>query len=293
MTPLTMRMRRYHRQQGSKRWVSYRVTSVVYASVSIFKSRAIVCLNLSQRHQSQSQHMLRLSKAAYSATGSLSTSDDSNLSRIEKSPESTFWNAIPPKSSGPISSIPAVHRIDEETGPLPPGAYRSIGLEDDRDAARVCLISAGIYPPAQPNIGYDVWTEGVKNCQKLIDSGFNSFSVRGKRGSFRSHNSEQKNINRRLINSLLSSEHTDRNEAESQFYHRLRENTPSSVLRSCHFMVKMEMPSILSMADPILDKNKPVPSVPFGNGWMVRKSISDALLRVKTECLDNVQLECK
>ncbi|KAL3800328.1 hypothetical protein HJC23_003624 [Cyclotella cryptica] len=286
-------MRRNHRRRESKRWMPYRATSVLHASLLICKNRTVVCWNASPCHQSLSRHVLGASKASSSGTESFSISDPSNELRIEKSPESTFWNTIPQKYSDLPSSIPAVHRIDEETGPLPPGAYRSIGGEDDVDAARVCLISAGIYPPEKTNSGYDIWTVGVKNCQKLMDSGFNSFSVRGKCGNFSSNNSEgrRKNSNRRSTKSPISTEPADRHESESQFYHRLRQNTPLSILRSCHFTVKMEMPSVLSVPDPILDKNKPVPSVPFGNGWMVRKSISDALLRVKTECLDNVQLK--
>ena len=68
-------------------------------------------------------------------------------------------------------------------------------------------------------------------------------------------------------------------------------------------MVNLEIPSVLSDVDPNASlgykggsggvRDMEETRVPFGNGWMVREGVSDALLRVKGECLDTVILECK
>eukprot|EP00970_Alexandrium_tamarense_P019378 scaffold13967_cov200-Alexandrium_tamarense.AAC.3 len=221
-----------------------------------------------------------------------------------KSPESSFWNVIPDTSSASSSSssLPAIHQLDHETGILPPGAYRTINNDDGRDTLTQSLISVGIVPPSNRNDGKNIWKEGVKNCQNLIDSGFNTFRVNdgygghqlessthgGKRGS-KSPSSIAMEQKRKT-----TSRTERRHESEAQFYQTLRHNTPFSVLQSCHFMVNMEIPSVLSEVDPLFKKNSRESSaVQFGNGWMVRESVSNALLRVKGECLDTVVLECK
>jgi hypothetical protein len=84
-----------------------------------------------------------------------------------------------------------------------------------------------------------------------------------------------------------------RHQAESKFYRKLRQNTPSSVLRSCHFMVNLELPLALSGIALISGMENEIAQAPFGNGWMLRESVSSALLRTKSEHLDSVVLECE
>ena len=81
-----------------------------------------------------------------------------------------------------------------------------------------------------------------------------------------------------------------RHQAEKDFYHILQQSTPSSVLRSCHFSVTLEIPSILSVESNRMNTDT---VHTYGNGWMVREDISNALLRTKRDCLDSVVLECK
>ncbi|KAL7513526.1 hypothetical protein ACHAXN_010748 [Cyclotella atomus] len=229
-----------------------------------------------------------------------SVSGEKDVIQIKKSAESSFWQATP-QSSSESSSLPAIHGIERETGSLPPRAYQTIASERG-DESNICLIGVKIRPPANPNQGDDIWTEGVKNCQKMIDSGFNSFSVGNSYGGvlpIEAKQIDKTRVTKQYLEAAkkLQDQYTattlQRHAYESNFYSKLRQNTPSSVLRSCQFAVDMEIPSILHVSDPILDKNKPAPSVSYGNGWAVRKSISDALLRIKTDCLDSVILEYK
>lgn len=263
---------------------------------SVLFSHALVShqvkVMISRKYQPQ-QPLLRLQSTKQSGTGH--NSGATSYSE-KKSPESTFWTAItqPNTTTSPSDGIPAVHGLDKETGPLPPGAYRNI----DKDVVSPCLITVGIHPPSDANDGQDVWREGVKNCQKLMDSGFNTFRV--------NNSYEKSGVDKGLRKkkrskspSSVAMEHarqrasqTDiKHQAEINFYQSLRQSTPSSVLRSCHFMVDMEVPSILSVDSYMAKAEKPLSPVPFGNGWMVRESVSNALLRTKGERLDTVVLE--
>jgi hypothetical protein len=273
----------------NRRWTP---PSVFCISTLICKTTTVSCLAF--RNQSH-YHALRRPNTCLLASDS--SSDKTEFLQIETSAESSFWNAIP-HNSVPSYSLPAIHQIDRETGQLPPGAYRTIECENTIDEVRTCLIAIAIRPPTDTNSGDDIWTEGVKNCQKLIDSGFNTFSVGDKCIKESSKSGHKSRAPKKPpIATDYQEQYTphtiERHESETQFYHKLRQSTPSSVLRSCHFGVKMEVPSILSTIDPRAAKKQPIPSVPFGNGWMVRKSVSDALLRVKSDCLDTINLECK
>jgi len=190
-------------------------------------------------------------------------------------------------------------RIDREIGPLPPGAYRKIDIDDGNDVVSPCLIAVGINPPSNANDGKDVWREGVKNSQKLIDSGFNTFRVNNSHEKYKKKKENGSASRKRKSPSSIALEKMQqrtfrteiRHQAETKFYHTLQQNTPSSVLRSCHFMVNLEVPSILSENSVTRGSEKELAPVSFGNGWMVRESVSSALLRTKGESLDSVSLE--
>ncbi|KAL3822740.1 hypothetical protein ACHAXA_001005 [Cyclostephanos tholiformis] len=215
--------------------------------------------------------------------------------RSQKSSESTFWIAIDRKNqTSPSDSIPATPNLDRETGPLPPGAYRHPNSDDGTYAIAPCRITVGIRPPSNSDVGEVVWIEGVKNCQNFIDSGFNTFRVND--CDMKLENRRRRNIGRRSCLSIALEQMQQRtmktearHEAEENFYSKLRHCTPLSILRSCHFMVNMDIPFILS--EDIRGMESEIPSVSFGNGWMVRESVSSALLRTKGECLDSVVLE--
>ena len=67
-----------------------------------------------------------------------------------------------------------------------------------------------------------------------------------------------------------------------------------SVLGSCHFIANVEVPAILStQQQKYSGVDEEQNSVPFGNGWMVRESVGNALKRAKCETLGSVVLECK
>ena len=225
----------------------------------------------------------------------------------KKNPESNFWIAIEQNNTLVSDRIPAIPQLDKETGTLPPGAYRH-RCGDKDDVVAPCLIAVGIQPPlsnnANSNDSGDMWIEGVKNCQKLIDAGFNTFRVNNcyeyDKGTSNISKiiGRKKNKRRRSPSSIAlerMKQHTMqiemRHNTEKHFYHLLQQSTPLSVLRNCHFSVNVDIPSILSR--DIIGIDQDTSHTPFGNGWMVRESISNALLRTKRECLDSVVLECK
>ena len=227
----------------------------------------------------------------------------------KKNPESNFWIAIEQNNTLVSDRIPAIPQLDKETGTLSPGAYRN-RCGDKDDVVAPCLIAVGIQPPlsnnANSNDSGDIWIEGVKNCQKLIDAGFNTFRV----DNFNCYEYDKgtsniskiigrkKNKRRRSPSSIAlerMKQHTMQSEmrhnTEKHFYHLLQQGTPPSVLRNCHFSVNVDIPAILSQ--DIIGIDQDTSYTPFGNGWMVRESISNALLRTKRECLDSVVLGCK
>jgi len=236
------------------------------------------------------------------ATTAASSNVDAN--ETNKSAESTFWLAVPDATSASnngTSKFPAIPGLHRESGPLPSGAYKQVVREDD--TIKSCLIAIGIRPPLNTDDGNVVWVEGVRNAQKLIDSGFNTFVMTnpdgkspmdGKKTKQRGGGSPSKYMiareKQRQLDRFLRI--NSRHEAEQNFYNALQQNTPPSILRSCHFMVNLDVPSILS-TDHQKGVDEDQPAVPFGNGWMVRESVGDALRRIKGETLGSVVLECK
>lgn len=213
------------------------------------------------------------------------------------SPESNFWAAIAGNTTLTTSNtLPAIHGLDKETGPLPPGAYRSI----DGEVAAPCHISIGVRPPPDAkHIDDEVWKKGVSNCQKMIESGFNTFRMNTNSEHIKQRNNRHKTRGRprspaSIALGRLQQRHLQtelRHEAETVFYRTLRRNTPASILRSCNFMVHLEIPSSLSEASAMPKRDKDLSPLVYGNGQMVRASISDALLRTRGESLDSIVLE--
>ena len=233
-----------------------------------------------------------------------------DTNETSKSAESTFWRTVPtsssPSENGTSHKLPAIAGIDRETGPLPPGAYKQIG---ERDSITPCLLGIGIRSQVNSDDGNEIWKEASKNCQKLIDSGFNTFVMNNpaaddlksaplnkkktiRRGEIDKTKTMIALEKQRKQNLVLKTK--IRHEAEENFYKVLHQNTPKSVLRSCNFMVNLEVPAVLSTEHTKysgIDEEQATMS--FGNGWMVRESVGNALKRVKEETLGSVVLECK
>eukprot|EP00578_Thalassiosira_sp_NH16_P025839 CAMPEP_0181086678 /NCGR_PEP_ID=MMETSP1071-20121207/5874_1 /TAXON_ID=35127 /ORGANISM="Thalassiosira sp., Strain NH16" /LENGTH=489 /DNA_ID=CAMNT_0023168529 /DNA_START=62 /DNA_END=1528 /DNA_ORIENTATION=+ len=260
-----------------------KLNRLILASI-LLHSFALVNRHVQSRHRAHRQiALLRLQ----------------SIDSSQKTPESNFWFASTQKNA--TGGVPAIPQLVHETGYLPPGAYCSSGSTDSKASASPCLIAIGIQPPLNAD-GEHVWREGVKNCQKLIDSGFNTFRVNDchdENEDSKSKSHTNKRSKRRKSPSSIALEQfmhdtlrTEiRHQAETKFYDTLRKSTPPSVLRSCFFMTNLEIPSILSEDTVIAGSSKDASPVPYGNGWMVRESISETLLRTKGECLDSVVLE--
>ena len=281
-------------------------SQVAKYSLLILTSAVLVCscscALISQHRHSNSRLSLHQSSALFvSKPLDSKATDILSISGQEKSPESNFWVAKSQDTTDSSSKdIPAIHGLDRDGGSLPLGAYQKV---DDYVAAP-CLISIGIQPPADKEGGKEVWREGVKNCQKIIDSGFNTFRVNNCHSAARNRKEKKKPNGRsrkRKSPATIALEKLQqrsmqteaRHDAETNFYHTLRQSTPSSVLRACHFKMNLEIPYILSDELDIPKADEERMPVPYGNGWMVRESVGNALLRTKGECLDSVVLECK
>jgi hypothetical protein len=241
-----------------------------------------------------SHHLFRVNRVHRRLRHLLHGDSSSQVSR-----ETNFWIASSQNNTFSSSkNIPAVSRLDRETGPLPPGAYLNSIRAESRGTTASCLITVGIRPPSYSDAGEDAWKEGVRNCQQLIDSGFNTFRINN---SHEMWEGKKKQSNRKYSPSYdalermqqLTVNTENRHQAEEQFYRKLRQNTPASVLRTCHFMVNLEMPLVLSGVMLIPGMENEIEQASFGNGWMVRESVSKALLRTKKESLDSVVLECE
>lgn len=205
--------------------------------------------------------------------------------------ESDFWIARTQNNTSLDScKLPAIPQLDKETGTLPPRAYY------DKD--QNCLIAIGIKPPSNAirNTDGDIWREGVKNCQRLVDSGFNTFRMNDYYEMCNNNeNKKSRYKNKQRSPSSIAIEQMKqhdmqremRHEVEKNFYSALQHSTPKSVLQSCHFSVLMDVP--LALTSQIEGD-----TVQYGNGYLVRESISNALIRTKTDCLDSVVLRyCK
>lgn len=230
-----------------------------------------------------------------------------DANETSKSAESNFWRTVPtsPSPENGTSKLPAIAGIDRETGPLPPGAYKQIG---EKDSITSCLIGIGIRSQVNSDDGNEIWEEASKNCQKLIDSGFNTFIMNNpaaddlkstslsKKKTIRRDEIDKAMIaleKRRKQNLVLKTK--IRHESEEHFYKVLHQNTPKSVLRSCNFMFNLEVPAVLSTEQTKYSgsEEEQATTMSFGNGWMVRESVGNALKRVKMETLGSVVLECK
>ena len=172
---------------------------------------------------------LRCSPRVLLVMRSSSVSHQADLLEMQKSRDSSFWRVMPqPKS--PLSSLPALHGIDRETGRLPPGAYQTNGSDDDSES-HMCLIGVKIRPPTNSKQGDDIWTAGVKNCRKMIDSGFNTFNVGNTHETTTSNNKTQDDRNgltkqsiaaAKKLQDLYTAEIRQRHDSETQFYKYLR-----------------------------------------------------------------------
>jgi diketogulonate reductase-like aldo/keto reductase len=252
------------------------------------------------RHHIISMFMLAPSLVLLSCSALSLLDGETSPRTVSASPETNFWTARTQNNTSCLSSdsIPAILRLDRETGPLPPGAYHKSTI-DEREVTAPCLITIGITPPTQTDdAGEDVWREGVRNCQTLIDSGFNTFRVNNChfiRNKMNKGDNRKRSPVSAALDSMqqLATNTENRHQSEAKFYQKLRQNTPSSVLRSCHFMVNLEMPLALSGLAQLPGMENEITQAPFGNGWMLKESVSSALLRTKRECLDSVVLECE
>ncbi len=265
-------------------------------------------ISISKRTKNiNTQNPLLQSSPTRSWTRFHATTSIIDANETSKSAESNFWRTVPtsPSPENGTSKLPAIAGIDRETGPLPPGAYKQIG---ERDSITSCLIGIGIRSQVNSDDGNEIWEEASKNCQKLIDSGFNTFIMNNpaaddlkstslsKKKTIRRDEIDKAMIaleKRRKQNLVLKTK--IRHESEEHFYKVLHQNTPKSVLRSCNFMFNLEVPAVLSTEQTKYSgsEEEQATTMSFGNGWMVRESVGNALKRVKMETLGSVVLECK
>ena len=194
---------------------------------------------------------------------------------IEKSPESSFWYTV--VSSAKEEVLPHAPYLDSD-GPLPSNAYQILSAKSD-DALRynkksTCLmtVSVGLDIPNYSNINTYLSEKPVDSdsiidgMHHLIDSGFTSFQFDNNSGP------------------------TMQTWGESEIYGKLKRMTPPSVLDSCHLSTRVNVPKSMRMEE--MQKNSRV-GYGYGRGEIVRRAISNSLLRMETDCLDSVQVVCE
>lgn len=106
----------------------------------------------------------------------------------------------------------------------------------------------------------------IDGMHHIIDSGFTSFQFDNNSGP------------------------TMQTWGESEIYGKLKRMTPPSVLDSCHLSTRVNVPKSMRMEE--MQKNSRV-GYGYGRGEIVRRAISNSLLRMETDCLDSVQVVCE
>ena len=155
------------------------------------------------------------------------------LGNTEKSEESSFWYGVKGGSlPQPEDVVPYQEKLDY-SGPLPYGSYRVLGREE-YGAKPVCLLSIAFdFWNAPSNNQNTIDTSAVlQNVHKLIDSGFTSFQLHNHHHqSSKSNNSHQSTWKQTFT--------------EQNIYHKIVQETPTSVLNQCTFSTRINVPPLV------------------------------------------------
>jgi len=208
--------------------------------------------------------------------------------------------------NNPSSIIPSNFR--DVDGPLPYNAYRTTSdycntLE--YEAKRNCLLTVAV--DVNPFVFGEEGTgasasassmnpqvDAVRAMQSFIDAGFTSFQIAPPPPppfDFSSSSSPNKRRNKQEQNKTKQ-QHQQRilkNYSEKYIYRSLLKETPRSVLDKCRLSISLL--NVVPDDDDVDEKGKDRYNyVPFGNGLVVRESISDSLLRMGCDSIDCVQV---
>ncbi len=215
----------------------------------------------------QSLVLLRASIGKYQYDRRPSNRKKDERPKVKSKETSSFWFSDPERK--PLSEdqiVPCQQNLDMD-GPLPFGAYRTIGNEEYYPK-RTCLLSAGLGISRK---GDEVDTEiAVSNAQKLIDSGLTTFQMNIPRSPKTESPGNQSGL-------AASSEQVW---IEQNIYKNLVLDTPPSVLSLCNLSTKLSI--------PFYDFNG------FGHGSMVRERVGQSILNIYGNtggCLDSIQVD--
>lgn len=206
--------------------------------------------------------------------------------RPDISPElSTFWRAVAEIDRPTEDNVCPVEQNLDSDGPLPFGAYRTVGREEF-EVPRMCLVTVSldfspsnggrVLDPASnrpmwqlgqsDGMGRDNAEDAVRNVCRLVDAGFTTFQIA------------------QPEEGVALSDSGVQEWAERNVYGRLRTEVPPSVLRGCHLMTRVGVPPAV---EAVFDTAN---AQPFGNGFAVREEIGASLKRIGSECIDSVQV---
>jgi diketogulonate reductase-like aldo/keto reductase len=163
--------------------------------------------------------------------------------------------------------LPFQQNMDTE-GRLPFGSYKTLGKQEF-GSKPVSLLSIGMnfwnHPVSSknnPDVDIDI---AVMNAQKLIDSGFTTFSA---------------NIPKRVIGPTCNMKSSQNKWIERNIFANLVDDTPTSVLDQVHLGTRIRVPSI----------NDDVSFSPSKVRQIIGESIID-IYGETTGCLDSVELD--
>jgi len=200
---------------------------------------------------------------------------------------STFWRAVAhverPTEDGVVPCVPYL----DSDGPLPFGAYRTVGREDF-EVPRTCLVTVALdFGPMNggrivdhasgrltgvvgqsDGMGRAGAEEAVQNMCRLIDAGFTTFQIAQSEGEARLSDPNFPGV---------------QEWAEQNVYGRLRSEMPPSVLQVCHLMTRVGVPPA---AEAVADS----PDARSSGELSVRASIGASLRRMGGENIDSVQV---
>ena len=199
----------------------------------------------------------------------------------DKSEESSFWYSVGRKSlSRPEDVVPYQEKLDC-SGPLPYGSYRVLGREE-YEAKPVCLLSIALdFWNAHSNNQNSIDTSSViQNVHQLIDSGFTSFQL---------HNHQHRaSTSRNGYQSTWKQTFTEQN-----IYHKIVQETPTSVLNQCTFGTRINVPPLVQESSYQTNYDTEGGSHFVFKESLIRQNIGESISNIygKSDgCIDAVQV---
>lgn len=214
----------------------------------------------------------------------------------KNSGESTFWYSV--KSTIPLSQeevIPYQPTLDND-GPLPYGSYKQLGNEEYQSKPMCILPIAldfwnnecqyNLYNKRNENNDNNNYIDTssiLSNVHQLIDSGFTSFQLHNHQND---HSHPKSNTN--TMEPSWKQTFTEQN-----IYHKIIQDTPSSVLNQCTFSTRIHIPKLMKKGTYQSNYKEDDDSLFTFKEHLVRRCIGQSIKNINGRtngCIDNIQV---